>query len=265
MKSNTHIAVILDRSGSMESMRKEIIGGFNAFLEDQKKVPGSATMTLVQFDHEIDRLATFKPLSDVAALTSETYVPRGCTKLYDAIGLTVNTVKDEVAKAADKPDKILVVILTDGMENSSQEYDTAGISALLEERQKAGWEFSFIGANQDAILTARGIGLKNAASNLTYAATPDGAINMMASLSTATASFRCAAKGTSFAYAEQDRAAQFTDPSSAYSQASKATFSENGHLAGKLGGHARANSLTPNRRSTIARNAAKARWSKESV
>lgn len=265
MISNTHIAVILDRSGSMSSMRNEIIGGFNAFLEEQKKVPGQATMTLVQFDHDIDRLATFKPLAEIEPLSEKTYEPRGCTKLYDAIGLTCTTVKDEVAKAASKPDKVLIVILTDGQENSSQEYTTEQIQSLVEAQQKAGWEFSFIGANQDAILSARGIGIHNAAANLSFAATPAGATNMMASLSSATASYRCAARGASFGYSEKDRDAQNINPSTAGAFSHKAAFSENSSKAGTLGGVARASALNQRQRTKIASNAAKARWSNKSV
>lgn len=257
--------MVLDRSGSMDSMKREIIGGFNSFLEDQKEVPGSATMTLVQFDDQIDRLAAFKPLSEIKPLDDATYVPRGCTRLYDAIGLTVTTVKDEIKKADEKPDKVLVVILTDGMENASQEYETNSIKSLLEAQQAAGWEFTFIGANQDAILTARGIGLTNAAANMTYAATPKGAVNMMASLSAATASFRCAPSGVSMRYSKADREAQELDPQTSSTYSHKAVFSEHGSAAGSLGGTARAASMTQKQRTNIASNAAKARWSKKSV
>jgi len=265
MKSNTHIAVVLDRSGSMDSMKREIIGGFNTFLKDQQEVPGSATMTLVQFDDQIDRLAASKPLAEIKPLDETSYVPRGCTKLYDAIGLTVNSVKDDIAKASEKPDKVLVVILTDGMENASQEYETNSIKSLLEAQQAAGWEFTFIGANQDAILTARGIGLANAASNLTYAATPQGAVQMMASLSAATATYRCAPSGTNLCYSKQDRESQQLDPSTATAYSNKATFSEHGTAAGRSGAAARTAALSPKQRTTIARNAAKARWSNKSI
>lgn len=249
----------------MSSMRDEIIGGFNAFLDDQKKVPGEATMTLVQFDHDIDRLATFKALDEIEPLSQSTYVPRGCTRLYDAIGLTCSTVKDEISKAATKPDKVLIVILTDGQENSSQEYTTEQVQALVEAQQKSGWEFSFIGANQDAILSARGIGIKNAAANLTFSATPDGATSMMASLSSATSSFRCSARGSAFAYSEADRDAQTGSPSTAGAFSHKAAFSENSSKAGTLGGAARASALNQRQRTKIASNAAKARWSNKSV
>lgn len=266
MKSNTHIAVVLDRSGSMSSMRAEIIGGFNAFLTEQKKVPGSATMTLVQFDNVIDRLATFKPLAEVEPLNEKTYEPRGATRLYDAIGLTVMTVKDEIAKATEKPDKVLVLVLTDGQENSSEEFTTEMIQSLIAESQKSGWEFSFIGANQDAILTARGLGVKNAAINsLSFDASPAGAVNMMASMSCATASFRCAAQGVGYSYSAKDREAQSSVPAAFGAATSKAVFSENSSKAGALGGAARAASLSPKQRTSIARTAAKARWSAGSV
>lgn len=260
--SNTHIAVVLDRSGSMDSMAKEIIGGFNSFLTEQKEVPGTATMTLVQFDDQIDRLAKFKPLADMEPLTDKTYQPRGATKLYDAIGLTVKTVKTEIEKTEDKPDKVLVVILTDGLENSSQEYDTDDIKKLLEERQKAGWDFSFIGANQDAILSARSIGLTNAAANITYDASPIGASNMMASLSASTSAYRCAAKGVGFGYTQEDRDAQNISPQSSAAAGYKAAFNEHGSTIGKLGGVARAASLSGRQRTKIARTAAEARWHK---
>lgn len=261
---NTHIAIVLDRSGSMSSIRNEIIGGFNAFLKDQQAVKGTATLTLVQFDNEIDRLASFAAIDGVSPLNDKTYVPRGMTKLYDAIGLTVTSTQDDIGKAKTKPDKVLVVILTDGMENSSQEYDATKIKTLLEDRQRDGWEFSFIGANQDAVLTARGIGLANAASNITFSATKDGAQNIMRSLSHATTSFRCSASAP-MAYSTQDREAQTGTPGSSFEEAKKAVFSEHGHHAGSIGGPARSASLTPKRRSDIARTAAQARWSRESV
>lgn len=262
---NTHIAVVLDRSGSMESLKNEIVGGFNAFLADQKTVPGAATLTLVQFDNEIDRLTTFRPIAEVPDLTDKTYQPRGCTRLYDAIGLTVNTTAEDIAKAAEKPDKVLVVILTDGQENSSQEYTTESIKTLLEAKQKDGWEFTFIGANQDAILTARGIGLSNAASNITFAATPDGADNIMRSLSSNVRSYRCADAGVAYSYSQADRDAQSIDPSVSAHVSVKATFNEHGSKAGVAGGAARAAALSPRQRSMAARNAAKARWSRNSV
>lgn len=265
MKDYTHIAIILDRSGSMSSIANEIIGGFNAFMEDQIKAPGTATLTLVQFDNEIDRLETFKPLQEVKQLTSETYRPRGMTKLYDAIGLTVGTVQDEILKIneADRPEKVLVVILTDGLENSSQEYTVDKVKSLLDQKQKDGWEFSFIGANQDAVMTGRGLNLNNAASNLTFAATPQGASQMMKSLSSATRAYRSSPKGA-FAYSNEDKASQSLEPAALHASI-QVSLGEKVKYLGSSGGVARAASLTPERRKEISSTAAKARWSRNSV
>jgi uncharacterized protein YegL len=266
MKSYTHIAMVLDRSGSMQSLRNEIIGGFNAFIEEQKNVEGKATVTLVQFDNEIDRMADFKPLPEIDPLTEKTYVPRGMTKLYDAIGLTVKTVQESIANLKKgKPDKVLVLILTDGLENSSQEYDTAAIRGLLDERQKDGWEFSFIGANQDAVLTAKGLGLRNPDANITYSATKEGAESVLRSMSRATATYRCAAKGVAMAYTQEDRDAQSIDPAASAKYVSHSIRTEPSRESGKLGGAMRSDSLTPKRRSEIASRAAKVRWSSKSV
>lgn len=245
----------------MEAMKDEIVGGFNAFIEDQKKVPSPATLTLVQFDNEIDRLLSNEPLDKVKPWTKDQFQPRGCTRLYDAIGLTVNTLKDTIDKMPAKPDKVLVCILTDGLENSSQEYTTDTIKELLEERQKAGWEFTFIGANQDAVLTARGIGLAHAASNLTYAATREGTQCMMDSLSKATMSYRCASAGTKFSYTSEDWDNQVLDPQTATAGIARGTFAENA----SKGGDSRAKHLPAEKRKTIARKAARARWSRNSV
>lgn len=218
-------------------------------------------LTLVQFDNEIDRLTNSLALAEVKPLDESTYVPRGATKLYDAIGLTVNSVKEDIAKATVKPDKVIVLILTDGMENSSQEYTTETIKALLEAQQTAGWQFSFIGANQDAILSARGIGLTNAASNITYAATKQGTNSVLRSMSASVATFRCAPQGAEFTYKQEDREAQSLAPSEAASISAKAVFTENS----SRGGHTRAANMTPQRRSAVASDAAKARWSRKSV
>ena len=85
----THIVLVLDRSGSMEEVKDDAIGGFNQFLGEQKNFPGQATMTLVQFDHEYDIVYDFVPIDHVAKLSKKSYLPRGMTRLLDAIGLTI--------------------------------------------------------------------------------------------------------------------------------------------------------------------------------
>jgi hypothetical protein len=138
---------LLDRSGSMESCWDDTIGGFNAFVNDQKKDGG--TLTLIQFDHEYQLCYENKPIGDVEPLTRETFQPRGSTALLDAIGRAIKEVKTRPT----------FIILTDGCENASHVYTKAHIKDLIEERQKDGWTFVYLGANQDAFAEAGAIGI----------------------------------------------------------------------------------------------------------
>jgi len=121
-----HIAVILDRTGSMESIRDDTIGGFNAFLNEQKQQPGKATLTLVQFDSQdpYEVIHQVKTIQEVSELTRETYVPRASTPLLDAIGRGINDLEKSVAdmKEGDRPSKVVFVVITDGQENASREF-----------------------------------------------------------------------------------------------------------------------------------------------
>jgi hypothetical protein len=118
----TEIAVILDRSGSMESIANDAIGGFNAFVDSQRRQPGEARMSLVLFDDRYEVPIKSQPLAKVPLLTRQTFVPRGSTALLDAIGRTIKRMTDAFAArpAANRPDTIIVAILTDGEENASR-------------------------------------------------------------------------------------------------------------------------------------------------
>lgn len=155
---NTEIIVITDRSGSMESIAKDVIGGYNTFLEEQKKVPGEARVTFVQFDNEYEQLYEAKPLASVEPLTSKTFVPRGSTALLDAIGRTLNTQSVRI-KREGWADLVVVCILTDGEENSSREYNQERIKTLTQEAEGKGWKFVYMGANQDSFTVARNFGI----------------------------------------------------------------------------------------------------------
>jgi Mg-chelatase subunit ChlD len=140
---------LLDRSGSMESCWDDTIGGFNAFLNEQKATGG--TLTLIQFDHEYQLTYERVKIEEVATMSRETYKPRGSTALLDAIG---RLVKDW--KGASNPS---VVILTDGQENASHKFTKAHIKDLIEQKTKDGWTFAYLGANQDAFAEASSIGI----------------------------------------------------------------------------------------------------------
>ena len=138
---------LLDRSGSMESCWTDTIGGYNSFVESQKGQGG--TMTLFQFDHEI--LESYKdvPIDEVNPLTMKTYTPRGSTALLDAIGKVIK----------DGGDNRVVIILTDGYENASRTYTKAHIKDLITAKEKEGWQFMYLGANQDAFAESESLGI----------------------------------------------------------------------------------------------------------
>lgn len=166
------IAVILDRSGSMESIRDDTIGGFNAFLDEQKRLGGDCRLSLVQFDTLYEPIHQNLPINEVPALTRETFVPRGGTALLDAIGRTLTTLESDLVqleREGKKPEKIYVVVITDGQENSSSgEYTRERIFQMIEDRRKNScWEFLFLASNQDAIVSGQSYGF-SADSSISY-------------------------------------------------------------------------------------------------
>ena len=193
----THITLVLDRSGSMESMRSDAIGGFNTFLRDQQAEPGAATLTLVQFDDQYEKLSEFTPLASVAPLNETTFVPRGSTALLDAIGQAIDETGARLATLAeaDRPGKVLFVTLTDGMENASHLFSRASISdKITHQRDVYSWEFVFLAANQDAIATGETMGFTRD-SSATYAASPLGHRSAMRGVSQAMSKFRSRSLG----------------------------------------------------------------------
>ena len=171
----SEIAFILDRSGSMGSCRAAAIEGFNSFLLEQQRSEGLAKLTLVLFDDEylvpIDAL----PVAEVLPLNTESYIPRGSTALLDAIGRTIAELGARLAALPerDRPAQVIVAILTDGMENSSQDYTWSQVSRVIKQQtEQYRWTFLFLGANQDAIATASqmSIAASNAAAYVADAA-----------------------------------------------------------------------------------------------
>ncbi len=164
----THITIILDRTGSMEAIRDDAIGGFNSFLREQKALPGEATLTLVQFDSQdpYEVLQDFRPIADVPELTAETYVPRASTPLLDALGRGINDLAAKIANLpeAQRPEHTVFVVLTDGCENASLEFSRAQIVTMIHDCQgKRGWHFTFLSADLDAINDAAAYGIPLAA------------------------------------------------------------------------------------------------------
>lgn len=163
MKKNlTELVMILDRSGSMGGLENDTIGGYNGMLEKQKKVEGEVLVSTVLFDNVSEVIHDRVPVSEIQPLTEKEYYVRGCTALLDAIGGAIRHIKNvhKYAREEDVPEKTIFVITTDGMENASREYDYAGVKRLVEQqKEQAGWEFLFLGANIDAIETAGRMGI----------------------------------------------------------------------------------------------------------
>ena len=163
MKINrTELVFILDRSGSMAGLESDTIGGFNSMLEKQQKVEGEAIVTTVLFDNEYQLLHDRFDIHNIRPLTQNEYFVRGSTALLDAVGKTINKIVNvqKHAGEGEQADNVLFVIITDGLENASCEYSKNKVKHMIEhEKEKYGWEFIFLGANIDAVATARSYGI----------------------------------------------------------------------------------------------------------
>ena len=158
----TELVFILDRSGSMSGLEKDTIGGFNSMLEKQRKEPGDAVVSTVLFDNEIEVIHDRVSVQNIKPMTDEDYTVRGCTALLDAIGGAIHHIGNvhKYARAEDVPEHTIFVITTDGMDNASRRYDSDKVKKMIErQKEKYGWEFLFLGANIDAVETARHFGI----------------------------------------------------------------------------------------------------------
>jgi hypothetical protein len=155
----THIYFLLDRSGSMQSIKTDTEGGFAAFVEEQRSAAGECRVTLAQFDTDYDVVYSSLDVADVPALDLH---PRGSTALLDAMGRLITDSGKQLAALpeADRPGAVIVAIMTDGMENASREWTHPAIKALVEQQTKHyGWQFLYMGADQDAIEVGASLGV----------------------------------------------------------------------------------------------------------
>ncbi len=162
MKDFTDITVILDRSGSMASISDATVSGFDEFVNSQKAKGDNAALSLVQFDDVYEQVWNGLPINTVPSVR-EIFVPRGMTALRDAIGRTINETGKRLAALpeAQRPNKVVMVIITDGYENASKEFSYAQINEMVKrQNEQYSWAFIFLGANQDAVLEASNLGIK---------------------------------------------------------------------------------------------------------
>lgn len=204
-----HYILVIDRSGSMKDIKADTEGGIRQFIQDQAALPGKGTISLYEFDTEHDRVFAF---ANIKTAPEYTLRPRGGTALLDAIGFAVTREGEKLAAMPEdqRPGTVILLIATDGDENSSHEYTKPQVKDLLTEQQeKYDWAVSYIGANVDAFSVAQGIGLA-ANSAMDYAPTARGTYGAFAAASSASlrmAKGRLAGQSVSFGYTDEERAA----------------------------------------------------------
>ena len=197
----TEIHVIVDRSGSMYECIDDTIGGFNTFLANQKAdTSDECFFSLYQFDHEYTVSFKNKPIQEVEPLTKDSFQPRGQTALLDAIGRTIIGI-------GDSNNKIIVVIQTDGQDNSSKEFDKNKIKEMIKQKEDEDWKVIFLGANQDAITAAGSLGI-NQNRAMSYSQTPQHVNSCFRSLSAAVSRNRSGAGDTGFTEIERTQSIQ---------------------------------------------------------
>jgi len=177
MKENfTSINVVIDRSGSMQHLTTDTIGGFNQFLKDQKDVPGEAVLTLCTFSTDYSLVHDCLALADVPELDKTSYKANGGTALLDALGTTINSVGAKLAamEEDERPSKVIFLVITDGEENSSQEFTKEQIKSMVEHQQDVyKWQFVFMGANIDSMAEGTSLGIAQN-NTMDYEATSKG-------------------------------------------------------------------------------------------
>ncbi len=197
-----HVSFLLDRSGSMSGLETDVVNGFNKLLADQRKQPGDCRVTLVQFDTEdpFEVLLDAVSLQVAPDLTLDRYQPRGGTPLLDALGDLITSVDRRLQRQGNTPlwntgsqlsEDQMIVVFTDGAENSSRRWKRSDLFDMITRRKQAGWSFVFMGANQDSYAEAGGIGF-DAANVQNFRADSRGAESSFAALSLSAGRFRAA-------------------------------------------------------------------------
>lgn len=181
-KNRTDVVVILDRSGSMQSMRKQAESGLNEFIIKMKGASGTVAFTLAQFDDQYEMVYLREAMESVACHRLE---PRGMTALHDAVGRTLQRFGSLLAEMPEerRPGKVIVMVITDGLENASREFNRAQVQEMVKtQREKYSWEFLYIGTNQDAHAEGDSLGFASRRS-VQYSAGPVGARAMYSAVS----------------------------------------------------------------------------------
>lgn len=215
----THITWVIDRSGSMASIQDQVIAGYNSFIEGQKGLEGTMTMTSIQFESGTwsnrsgtsslvyDVVENHSDIVDVKRLSRATYRPGGGTPLLDALGRAIKETGSWLASLpeSERPEKVLFMIYTDGEENSSREYTAEQIKALIEHQEsKYSWQFSYLGANQDSFAEADKLGIRRDATG-NFSATAEGTLESMSRYTQSVAAYRAAPAAAAFCMVKESK------------------------------------------------------------
>lgn len=204
-KNYTALVFIIDRSGSMDNIHKEVTGALNGLVQSEAAEPGKLTIDTVFFDHEYEARDSFASPDSVDL----TIVPKGMTALHDAVGRKILSFGQALSELPEeeRPGKVLFIIATDGFENSSHEFTAERVGQLVEHQKTVyDWGFTFLGANQDAVLTAKTLNIAEGDA-ITFDASAAGVQNVGASLRNYTNAYR---SGATAGYTVEDRASAMT-------------------------------------------------------
>ncbi len=206
----TYIIFVIDRSGSMESIRNDMIGGFNSFIKTQKEANiGECRVFAYKFDTDYEIIFENMDINSVPLLDENSYQPRGGTALYDSLGFTIDNMGKRLANTDEdeRPEKVLIVTITDGQDNSHVEnikecehYTSQKVKEMVKHQtENYKWDFAYIGANQDAWAVGTSMGVAGN-STLNYAATSRGTAQAFQTLGASTITYRSSV-GKAFSFA----------------------------------------------------------------
>ena len=205
-KKHSKLVFIVDRSGSMSSIASDMEGAMKEIVENQKKnrKDKDIYVTYVRFDNKYEKVFSDVPIEDAEDMLIE---PRSTTALLDAMGKTINSVERSWSEdlEKDRADKVLFIIITDGLENDSREFSKDQVFEIIEKvKRDHGWAFTFIGANQDAIAEGGAYGV-DARSSINYVASTEGIKGMARAVTNYTSSYLDGATGDALSYTYDDR------------------------------------------------------------
>lgn len=200
-KNLTEIVIVLDQSGSMDTIKSDMEGALKTFLQDQRKQKGECRITFYRFNSLVEKVFEDKDINSVKDITIK---PSGMTALFDGIGQAVDEVGQRLAKLKERerPSKVIFTVISDGLENSSKEYNLSQIKKMIQHQEsKYSWEFIYLGANQDAFAGGQNMGFKGG-SSITYSASKIGIDNAAKSMSAYVCSVR---SGQDYEFSDSDR------------------------------------------------------------